>query len=67
MDDWKEAKLMEIKRLELLKADLVALTSKLSQHLEQKDKDLFVQIYAQLEVDIAKHQMDLEIDDILRQ
>ena len=66
-DDWKEQIQMQIKRLEQLKADLVALTSKLASHLDSHDRDCMAQVYAQIETDIAKLQMDLEIDDILSQ
>ncbi len=66
-EDWKEQVTMQIKQLELLKANLVAMTSKLATHLDSKDRDCFAQVYAQIETDIAKLQMDLEIDDILSQ
>lgn len=66
-DEWKEAIEMEIKRLEQLKADLVALTAKLAPHLDSKDKDCFSQVYTQIETAILKKQMDLEINNILRQ
>ncbi len=65
MDEWKEAIEMEIKRLEQLKADLVNLTSKISPHLDSHDKHLFSQLYAQIETEILRKQMDLEIDNIL--